>query len=344
MGGFINPLSPNQQNLVLPSVGVTPLRNQSSFAGMIGEIMSENPDLDVSDVQVKINNIVRLIYDRRTWYGLMVRGQIATTGFTTGGSVNVAQGGQTIQGVGTAWTPAIVGQQFRLGFNTPPYTITGLDQFNQILTLEMPWASPTFTSAGYFIAQYYYALGSSIKYIHTAKNMIMAWRLRLGYTQQTLDSRDPWRATVFTPCALVQMPPDSNGNYMVELWPVPSIVQSLPFIATVQPPNLVNDGDSLPPAIRSDVVTRFGIAWAKTCRGPKLNKYYDKGQADTLTREAERELLYMANADEDLYRQSLLYPSEQMGEAPDLLNGGRNSIYDINHGVSAGEGNSEWGW
>lgn len=334
----------NVANLVLPNQGVNPLRNQQNFAQVCGQISSQNPDIDFSDIQVEVNGIARKIYDRREWYGMMMSGQIATTGFTIGGSVNVTQNSNIVQGVNTNWLPNIVGQQFRLGYNTPPYTIQAVDPFAQTLTLQLPWASNTITSAGYFVAQYYYSMSPLIKYIHTAKNMLMAWRLRLDYTQQTLDSRDPWRATVFTPTALVQMPPDQNGSYQVELWPVPSIVQALPFIAMSQPPNLVNDSDAFPPAIRTDIVAKFGVAWAKTFKGPKWNKYYDKAEADRLRAEAERELMFMAKADEDLYRQNLLYRDEDIRVAPDLLSGFRNAIWDINHGVPAAEGNSEWSW
>jgi hypothetical protein len=336
MGGYTAPVFPNRQNQVLPNP-VNPWRNQMVFAQMIGEITSENPDLDPSDVQVRINDIVREIYDRRTWYGLMIRGQIVTPGFFVGGTVTVSQNSNQVQGSGTAWTAALIGRQFRLGFNTPPYTINNVDVTNQILTLEMPWGSGDFNSTGYFIAQYYYTMGPNIKYIHTAKNMIMAWRLWTSYNQQTLDSRDPWRATAFTPYALAQMPPDANGNYQVELWPVPSIVQALPWIACTQPPNLINDNDALPPAIRSDIVTKLGMAWAKTNRGPKFNKYYDAQEAGRLRQEAERELLYMAKADEDLYRQNIILPNEQMQMAPDMLSTHRNAIWDINHGVAAEE-------
>lgn len=345
MGGFPSPAPfPNHDNQILPNPDVSPWRNQMSFSQICGAVSSENPDVDISDIQVQVNSIVRDIYDRRTWYGLMISGQIATTGFTTGGSVNVTQGQSTIQGVNTNWTPAVVGQQFRLGYNTPPITILACDPFAQVLTLQLPWASNSYTSAGYFIAQYLYSIGPNIKYVHTARNMLMAWRLRLDYTQQTLDSRDPWRATVFTPTALVQTVPDQNGAYQVELWPVPSIVQALPWIAVVQPPNMVNDSDSLPTAIRADIVVDFGRAWAKVYKGPKWNKYYDKPEADRLRAEAERKLLYMAKADEDLYRQNLLYREEDIRVAPDLLSGYRNAIWDFNHGVSSGEGNSEWSW
>lgn len=335
MSSFTSTPLPNTQNLVLPNPGVNPYRNQMVFSQMCGAVQSCNPDADISDIQVEINSIVRQIYDRRQWSGLFVRGQIATTGFTIGGTVQVTQGSQAIQGTGTAWTPAIIGQQFRMGTYAPPYNITGLDETAQILTIEMPWASPSVSTAGYWISQYWYALGPNIKYVHVAVNMLMGWRLRLDYTQQTLDARDPWRFSVLTPYALAQMPPDQNGNYMVELWPLPAIVQSLPFIAAVQPPNLVNDNDALPPAIRADVVVKLGQAWAKTYKGPKWNKYYDAGEAGRLRADAERELLWMARADEDLYRQNLLYPGDSMRMAPDLLGDGRNSIWDVNHAVEA---------
>ena len=114
----------NLQNQVLPNVGVLPYVQQQSFGQMIGETLDANPDWDPESIKVRINGIIRKIYDRRTWYGLMVRGQICTTGFTIGGSVNVTQGSNIVQGVSTTWTPAVIGQQFRLGYNTPPYTIT----------------------------------------------------------------------------------------------------------------------------------------------------------------------------------------------------------------------------
>jgi hypothetical protein len=324
-------------NQVLPNPGVLPYVQQMNFGQICGQGLAANPDWDPSEIQTEVNSIVRTIYDRRTWYGLMVRGQIVTSGFTIGGSVNITQGSPFIQGVGTSWTPAIIGQCFRLGYNTPPYVIRALDQTNQILTIEMPWGGVSYTGSGYFAAQYYYSPGCNVKYIHTARNMIMAWRLRLNYNQQTLDAIDPWRINTFSPSVLAQLPPDPNGAYQVELWPVPSIVQALPFIAVVQPPNLVDDGDTLPAYLRTDIVVRFLKAEAKVRGGPKQNKYYDDADASRLRAEAERELISLAMKDEDLYRQNLLYPMEQIPEAPLP---GMDSSWAINHGVSAGV--SEW--
>lgn len=330
---------PNQANQVLPNVGVLPYVQQQNFGQMVGSVVDfGSPDLDPESAKVLLNNVVRKIYDRRTWYGLMIYGQIATAQQVIGGTANITQGSNQVQGTGTPWTPALVGRCFRLGYNTPPYVITAVNPFNQILTLQLPWAGVSYEGAGYVITQNYYAVGPNIKYIHTAKNLLMAWRLQLGYNQQTLDAVDVWRINTFSPAALAQMPPDQNGAYQVELWPVPAIVQALPFIAVVQPPNLINDYDSLPAYIRTDIATKFAIADAKVYRGPKINKYYDMAESQRMRGEAEQELLHLAMADENLYRNNLIHEIESMRMAPTPFE--LTGTYAINHGVSATDG----GW
>lgn len=327
-------------NQVLPQPGVLPFVQSQNFGQIIGSTLDRGcPDMDPETAKTIVNDVVRKIYDRKNWYSLMVRGQIVTEGFVIGGSVNITKGSTFIQGLGTTWTPELIGRQFRLGYNTPPYTITALDPMNQILTIEMPWGGVSYQGAGYFIAQYYYSPGPNIKYIHTARNLIMAWRLRLDYTQQSLDTIDPWRINTFSPCALAQMPVGPQGQYMVELWPVPSIVQALPFIAGIQPPNLVADNDSLPPYIRTDIITKFAIADAKVYRGPKYNKYYDAVESQRLRGEAEAEINWLAMKDDDLYRQSLIYEFESMRMAPEP---GLDSNWSINHGVTARAGSWDW--
>jgi hypothetical protein len=325
-------------NQVQPS-GSTPYVQQGNFGQMVGWVLNKNPDQDPESVKVDINMEVRKIYDRRTWYGLMVRGQIATSGFFIGGTCNLTNGTNLVQGNGTSWTYSLIGQQFRQGYNSPPYNVIQVDPANQVLALEMPWAAPSITNSSYFIQKLYYTIGPNIKYVHTCKNLIQAWRLHLGYNQQSLDAIDIWRISTLTPRALVQMPPDPQGNYQVELYPSPAIQQSLPFIAVVQPPNLVYDTDTLPPYIRCDIVAKFSMANALVHRGPKINQYYDLPESQRLRGEAESELLALAMSDENLYRQDLKYKWEEMRMAPSLGAGG--AYYNINHGVEA----SAWdGW
>ena len=332
------PITPPIQipNQVLPS-GQLPYVQQQNFGQLVGETLDACPDMDPESIKVKLNGIVRKIYDRRTWYGLMIRGQIVTSGYFIGGSVNVTLGSTSVQGIGTSWTPVLIGRQFRIGYNTPPYTIVALDPVAQVLTLEMPWGSPSITSAGYFIAQYYYSPGPNIKYIHTARNLIMAWRLRLDLNQKSLDTIDPWRISTFSPWALAQMPPGVNGEYMVELYPVPSIVQALPFVATVQPPNLVNDSDTLPPYIRTDIISKLSIADAKVYRGPKFNKYYDMVESQRLRGEAEANCNTFPKAEKTFTKGS----TDAIRADARVL--GSAAGWAINHGVAA-SANGGWDW
>ena len=330
----------NLNNQVLPNAGVLPYVQQMNFGQLVGQGLAANPDWDPSEIQTEINSIVRSIYDRRTWYGLMVRGQIVTAQQVIGGTANVTLGSNQVQGTGTSWDASLVGRCFRIGYNTPMYQVTQVDATNQVLTLEMPWGGTNYTGTGYVITQNYYVVGANIKYIHTCRNMLMAWRLQLGYNQQTLDAVDPWRICTFMPAALAQMPPDPNGAYQVELWPVPAVIQALPFVAVVQPPNLVNDSDSLPAYIRCDIVIRYIKAEAKIVGGPRQNKYYDNVESNRLRGEAELELTRMALTDETLYRQNLIHEIESVRMAPtpyQITNG-----FDINHGVPAGVGSWEW--
>lgn len=324
-------------NQVLPN-GQKPYVQQQNFGQMKGNVLSWNPDMPPSAVEVSLNSHIRKIYDRRTWYGLMIRGQITTQKLYIGGSCTLTAGTNLVQGIGTTWDNSLVGGQFRQGYNTPPYNIIQVDPTDQILALEMPWGGPSLTPSSYFVQFGYYNLGPNIKYIHTAKNLIMAWRLQLGYNQVSLDTVDPWRIQTFSPAALVQMPPDPAGNYMVELWPTPCIIQAMPFIAVCQPPNLIYDTDTLAPYIRTDILVKFGIADALVFRGPKLNQYYDAAESGRLRGEAEKELISLALMDENLYRQDMNFEWEQMRMAPSIGNG--SSYYGVNHAVMAGDG---WG-
>lgn len=313
------------------SNGQNPYVNQMNFGQLIGRVTSANPDATAISGQW-INDAVRKIYDRKTWYSLLVKGQVLCPAAYTRGSAIAVSGSSTVQGAnGTQWTQDLVGRQFRIGYNNPIYTIIGVDEGAQTLQLEMPWGSRDVTG-GYFIVQYYYNIGPNIKYIKTMVNMIQACKMRLRLTQDYLNTIDPWRQSggVF-PWGAAPMPTAMDGSYLIELYPVSWIQQALPFQAYVQPPNLINDSDVLPPYIRGDIVVKDAIAEALLWRGPKKNPYYDMANAQRLKGEFENELLQMANADENLYRTQVTFPGE---EFPDFTPGG--AMWDAMHASMAG--------
>ena len=105
---------------------------------MIGEVSDANPDMDPTTISVRLNGIIRKVYDRRPWYGLMVRGQIPCVGQVVGGTVNITNGSPTVIGTGTNWTAAIINRQFRIGYNTDRYTITAVQLVPVPMTVGEP--------------------------------------------------------------------------------------------------------------------------------------------------------------------------------------------------------------
>lgn len=298
--------------------GVKPYVNQQNFGQMIGEVSSYGTHVPIPIVQNFINNAARAYYDRRNWYGLMTRGQIQTPGYYHTGTVSLTRGSKTVTGTNTSWTASlsgipIIGQQFRLNFTAPIYTITGVDVNAQTLTLDMPWGMPDVSDISYYITKYYYSF-PNIKYFISVKNLQMMYRMLTNVSQSLIENWDPSRLQMMYPRVVSTMPPDSSGNYQVELWPVPNTPQAFPYLGYVQPPNLVRDADNLPPYIRCDVVKSRAIASVLLYR-PKQNPGYSEASciqiATEMNRVWELELASAAQADENLYRQNVVNWIEQ---------------------------------
>jgi hypothetical protein len=302
------PAPPQPQGQLLPN-GVAPYSQQYNYGQLQGRVTSENPDA-ITQAGLWVNEGARMIYDRRNWFGLMIQGQINSPIVYNLGVATVTNGSPTVTGTGGVWTAAMVGRQFRVGYNAPIYTIIAVPNATT-LTLNFPWGWNSGTY-GYFICQYYYNIGGNIKYVYEMKNLLLGYRMWTNLNQRTLDSTDPWRSQQFSPYGIAPLPMDQAGNYMIEMYPVPIINQSFPYIAFIQPPNLIADLDNLPPFIRGDIVAKYAIAQALVWRGPKKNPYYNLERSVYLMKEFESELLYMERADENLYRQDTSWKSEQL--------------------------------
>ena len=315
-----------------------------NFGGMIGSVSAWNPNA-ISQIPGWINQIVRQIYDMKTWYGLYTNGQVITPQAYSTGTATVTLNSTIVQGNGTAWDQTLIGRQFRLGLTCPPYTITAVDPFAQQLTLALPFGAPippnqTTQTSGYYIVQMYYVLGPNIKYIKQMVNFQMGFKLWLNLTQDFMDNKDAWRITTNFPWGVAPRPADPSGNYVVELWPAPWTQQVLPWNGYIQPPNLILDTDVLPPYIRCDVVIKEAMCWALRYK-PKENPGYDPQTALSLANTFHQEyaglLLDMANADENLYRTSSTIPGEDL---PFYQPGG--AFFNAQHAVMAGGGDDGW--
>lgn len=312
---------------VLPN-GVQQFVQQMNFGQMIGQVTAWNPDCE-AQAPIWINEAVKKVLDRRTWFGLFTKGQIVVPQATTAGQAIVELGNNLVTGVNTTWTQAVVGQQFRIGYNNPIYTITDVDTVGQVLHLELAWGA-TGGTFGYWIVQNYVNFGPNIKYLKNIVNMQLGRRMWVHANQDWMNAVDPWRQNQNWPWAVAPLPLSPEGNYLAELYPASWIQQAFPFLAYTIPPKLVNDLDTLPAYMRCDVIILEPIAKALTWRGPKKNPYYDPTTAKEKRQEFREEVMWMESQDENLYRTNLSLPFE---DVPMYSPGG--ALWDASHAVMA---------
>ena len=312
------------------NTSIQPLANQMNAGQLFGRVNGWNPSVSSSVVQNVCNNIVRRIYDRRSgrWYGLMVKGNLIAPGYYSQGTVSVVFGSNIVVGNGTAFTPAMVNQQLRLGFTSPIYTITAFIDATH-LQLEMPWGMPTQLSAGFFITQFYYQF-ANIRAFYSIKNIQLMFRLLTGVPQTLLENWDPSRLQMLYPRVAATMPPSARGEYQIELWPVPNTQQAYPYLAYSIPNNLVNDLDNLPAFIRGDIVELGAVAEILLYK-PKGNPNYSENlcleMSKRFTGMFESELQSAIEVDEGLFRNDILtreemFPNVQLDWATGAYLGG----------------------
>lgn len=282
---FSNAKYPNQ---VGDNAANQPDVTQLNFGQMLREVCAWNPACDPMQAGRFINNRYRVMLSKRSWYGTKVRGQIVVGQPYAQGTVSVTAGSNLAHGVGTGWTPALVGQQFRINFTLPYQTITQVDSLNQVLTLDMPYPGTTQTS-GYLILEAYFALEGNIKRMLWAVNQQMGWDMKVNALPvECVNTWDVWRTYNGYSTHFVTRPPTPAGQYQIEIWPSPFQAQVFPFEAYTQPADMQLDSDSPVAFIRSDILVVGASADALRFR-VKQNTYYDPTTALTVAATKEEQ-------------------------------------------------------
>lgn len=306
---------------VTPYIALTaqPPTTQLNLRQMMGEVQLWNPDAPVWLVRRWIANNYRALVDHKNWSGMLVRGQVTVPTAYAVGNVSVTTGSNVVTGNGTAWDITMVGRQFRVGFTTPISTITQVNPVAQTLLLDTPWGGVSLTGAGYQIFQNLVSFGPRIKNLFTVVNQAQGFRLQLHVPQEVLNINDTWRTSTGWTFAVSDREASPLGEQQYELYPIPTFQQAFPFLASIQPPDLVNDGDYPAPYIRADIIVTMSIADALIYHG-KQSKWYDPGQSQALRAKAQYELEKCARQDNDWIQKDLRweferYPAFQMGAA-----------------------------
>lgn len=287
-----NPLYPQQVGWNPALQAVT---TELNFRQIINETCQWNPNVDPMVAGRWANNYLRKIVDMRQWYGLKLRGNLNIPTITTQGTCTMTNGSPIVQGIGTGWTNALIGFQFRAGFTFPWATINSVNAVAQTLVIDTPFGGNTITG-GYQCQSVYVNLGANIKYVLWAVNQQQGWPMEVNCPVQTINTWDPWRqslgwATIWATRAITPA-----GVYQIEVWPTPYQAQVFPFEAYQQPPDMQLDTDCPPPFIRSDVIVTRCIADALLFGG-RTSKYYDPTTAAAKIKEFNEAVEQMANAD-----------------------------------------------
>ena len=326
-----NPQFPNQQ-------GASPFNQsyvtQLNFGQMLREVSNWNPAVDPQTAARMVNNVYRAILDRRSWYGLKVRGQIVVGNPYSQGQVSATLGSTFVDGIGTAWTQDLVGQQFRINFTLPYQTILDVDTANQRLTLDMPYPGNTVTS-GYLILQAYFAMDGNIRRILWAVNQMMGWDMVVNALPvECVNSWDVWRTFNGWSTHFVTRPPTPAGQYQIEVWPSPFQRQVFPYEAYGQPPDMQDDNDAPVPFIDADAIVLGATIKALQYR-PKQNTYYDPQSALMIARDKTAEfnarLEQLEQKDNDIDQRDVSWDYGQGNE--NTFPGGRGAVYNQSHDV-----------
>jgi hypothetical protein len=299
-------------NQVSPS-STNPYVNQAVFGQIVGRVNGYATHASPSVIQNLINNVVRRLYDRRNWYGNFRSGYINVPGYYSVGTISVTQGSNVVTGINTTFTPSMVGQQLRTGFVNPIYTIKAFVSATELLLdPNTPWGPPSLSNTGYFITTYWYSI-PNLKFFYSVVNLQLQFRMATNVPSSLLENWDPARLVQLFPYVVATRPPDQQGNFSFELWPVSNSPQSYPYLAYVQPPNLVNDLDPFPAFIRTDIIEMACIAEALRYR-PKANPNYSEqtclALANDYDKKFEMELRWAEEADEGLLRQNIVKQAE----------------------------------
>jgi hypothetical protein len=300
---FSNPTFPFQ-------VGANPANQawsvQLNYRQMIGEVTSWNPNFDPFKAGRAINNYYRDIIDRRSWYGLKVRGIATVPTITSSGQATFVSGNPTVTGVGTAWTPALIGLQFRAGFTFPYQTITAVNPGLQTLTLDTPYAGTSGTSP-YQIVAAWITFGGNVKRLMWAINQLQGWPINVKTKVEELNAWDTWRTSLGWVEHFASRPPTPDGQFQVEIWPTPYAFQVFPFEAYTQPADMQLDTDCPVAWISSRLIVERAIADALTIGGPKKNDYYDPTTAGLKVASYEKAIERAEWSDEGLEQQAVMW-------------------------------------
>lgn len=275
-----------------------------------------------------VNFAFRELVERRKWSWLIKRGQFTFPDKYTTGTATVTNGSNAVVGIGTTWTSAMIGRQFRIGLLTPIYDIIAVPSATS-LTLSDVWGSTSQTSVGYQIYLAYQIPPTDFHSFTSVYDPNFNWQLWTTVKQSELNSYDAQRASQGTPYVVTDYDYTSlalGGGSLspqvprFEIWPHQVASYVIPFLYESRPPDLNDSTGQLPRFIPGDALLEGALAQCARWPGPDrdhVNPYFNLNLASQHEERWRRKLVELDRQDDEVYERDVSYGAVfQMPMAP----------------------------
>lgn len=288
----------------------------STFDQLWRQVLLRCPAASLFLARQWIDYSFRYLWDYKLWSWQIKQSQFLLFDSTNTGLVDATFGDQHIQGHGTTWTGDEVSRQFRVGTQSPIYTVTDVDVINQIITLSEPWGGKTQLSVVYTIYNAYVTPPQDFEKFITVWDPNYNWQLELNVTQIELNAWDAQRAnrgTAYVVASrgfsdLFQTP----AMPIYEIWPHQVSQYVFPYLYISRPDDLSDPGASLPRYVRGDILLEGALSQAARWPGAatdQRNPYFNLALAQQHDVRFRDMIVDIARTDDEIIEQDVAYMS-----------------------------------
>lgn len=223
-----------------------------------------------------INYAFRDLIEKRKWSWSISQSQFIFPAMYNTGTVTVTNNSNSVVGVGTTWTAAMIGRQFRTSTLTPIYTIIDVPNATT-LTLDQVWGAASASAQGYKIYIAYQIPPTDFHAFVSIWDPNFSWSLWSTVSQAELNTYDAPRASQGTPYVVADYDYTNlafGGATITpalprfEVWPHQQAAYVIPFMYERRFPDLNDSNGELPRFIPGNTLLEGGLAALARWPGP----------------------------------------------------------------------------
>lgn len=288
----------------------------STYGEVWKSLLLQCPFVPVPLAQQWVKDRYREAINRCWWGGQVSESQFVIPDAYDAGTISTTLNSNTVTGVATGWTTALIGRQFMTGGRGPYYTI--VDVPNAVtLTLQIAWGDASLPAGtAYQIVLAYLTPPSDFLSFKTIKDPINNWRLRFNISQEYLDRIDARRATTGNAWIIADYRQSaltgSTGIPQYEVWPRVINQRQYPYLYYKRPAEPAADSDVFLPPLQGDEIKRGALADLATWPGTETRKNpcFNLALAAKYEKDFTDFLNNLQRIDQDTYLNDYIGPQE----------------------------------